>query len=302
MDYDQNYSSRYEIASCGAGLIEQLHTPKPSCHDRPVSTSYLAVPACGQGTEDPAHPRGHVFGASCLLPWAARRRGCPLQCQQPAPGELSRALPLQSLVQRLGAARLQLPGLLPRRAVVGAGGARRALRLPPGLLWSRPGGPVVRDRGPPGWGHARPSASDPGLRSWPAGGAGRRCWGISACCSARYQKLARFMALIRNFAGDPRSRRRDGEHKSITVVLKREDDALGFNIIGGRPHQNNQKQSATEGIYVSKILENGPADRADGLKIHDRIIEGLSLNLEFINSVLLADKQSPGNTLTSASH
>lgn len=28
-----------------------------------------------------------------------------------------------------------------------------------------------------------------------------------------------------------------------------------------------------EGIYVSKISQNGPADRADGLEIHDKIIE-----------------------------
>lgn len=36
--------------------------------------------------------------------------------------------------------------------------------------------------------------------------------------------------------------------------------------------QNNQEESA-EGIYVSKILENGPADKAQGLQIHDKIIE-----------------------------
>jgi len=36
--------------------------------------------------------------------------------------------------------------------------------------------------------------------------------------------------------------------------------------------QNNEEESA-EGIYVSKILENGPADKAEGLQIHDRIIE-----------------------------
>lgn len=36
--------------------------------------------------------------------------------------------------------------------------------------------------------------------------------------------------------------------------------------------QNNQEESA-EGIYVSKILENGPADKAEGLQIHDKIIE-----------------------------
>uniref|UniRef100_A0A8C5JS46 PDZ domain containing ring finger 4 n=1 Tax=Junco hyemalis TaxID=40217 RepID=A0A8C5JS46_JUNHY len=56
------------------------------------------------------------------------------------------------------------------------------------------------------------------------------------------------------------------------IMLHRENDTLGFNIIGGRPNQNNQEESA-EGIYVSKILENGPADKAEGLQIHDRIIE-----------------------------
>lgn len=36
--------------------------------------------------------------------------------------------------------------------------------------------------------------------------------------------------------------------------------------------QNNQEESA-EGIYVSKILQNGPAAKAEGLQIHDKIIE-----------------------------
>lgn len=36
--------------------------------------------------------------------------------------------------------------------------------------------------------------------------------------------------------------------------------------------QKNQEDSA-EGIYVSKILENGPADKAEGLQIQDKIIE-----------------------------
>lgn len=80
------------------------------------------------------------------------------------------------------------------------------------------------------------------------------------------------MAHTRNFVGDRGGRGQDGEQKPFTVVLEREDDTLGFNIIGGRPNQSSQKQSAPEGIYVSKILENGPADRADGLEIHDKII------------------------------
>ncbi|KAL2309466.1 hypothetical protein Nmel_005667 [Mimus melanotis] len=66
--------------------------------------------------------------------------------------------------------------------------------------------------------------------------------------------------------------RAGGERKPLMIMLHRENDALGFNIIGGRPRQNNQEESA-EGIYVSKILENGPADKAEGLQIHDKIIE-----------------------------
>uniref|UniRef100_A0A8C5TCH9 PDZ domain-containing protein n=1 Tax=Malurus cyaneus samueli TaxID=2593467 RepID=A0A8C5TCH9_9PASS len=59
-----------------------------------------------------------------------------------------------------------------------------------------------------------------------------------------------------------------GERKPLMIMLHRENDTLGFNIIGGRPNQE-----SSEGIYVSKILENGPADKAEGLQIHDKIIE-----------------------------
>ncbi|KYO47641.1 hypothetical protein Y1Q_0019735 [Alligator mississippiensis] len=64
-----------------------------------------------------------------------------------------------------------------------------------------------------------------------------------------------------------------GETKPLTILLQRKNDTLGFNIIGGRPSQNIQEESSSEGIYVSKILENGPADKAEGLQIHDKIME-----------------------------
>ncbi|XP_038243750.1 PDZ domain-containing RING finger protein 4 isoform X2 [Dermochelys coriacea] len=64
-----------------------------------------------------------------------------------------------------------------------------------------------------------------------------------------------------------------GEPKPLTIMLQKENDTLGFNIVGGRPNQNNQEDSSPEGIYVSKILEDGPADKTEGLQIHDKIIE-----------------------------
>ncbi|KAI1890975.1 hypothetical protein AGOR_G00159110 [Albula goreensis] len=64
-----------------------------------------------------------------------------------------------------------------------------------------------------------------------------------------------------------------GETKNIKVTLHRESGSLGFNIVGGRPCGENEDGSSNEGIFVSKIVENGPADKEGGLQIHDRIME-----------------------------
>ncbi|KFM10282.1 E3 ubiquitin-protein ligase PDZRN3, partial [Aptenodytes forsteri] len=63
------------------------------------------------------------------------------------------------------------------------------------------------------------------------------------------------------------------ETKALTLVLHRDSGSLGFNIIGGRPCVDNQDGSSSEGIYVSKIVDTGPAAKEGGLQIHDRIIE-----------------------------
>ncbi|KAM4838448.1 PDZ domain-containing RING finger protein 4 isoform X1 [Urocitellus parryii] len=265
---------------------------------------------CGQVLEDPlCTPCGHIFCASCLLPWAARRRRCPLQCQPLAPGELYRVLPLRSLIQKLRiqcdyrargcghTVRLQelaehvehcdfspashcrsLPGCAlvrggyrDRGDVPARGGCRPATR-------ARPGGDA--GRGSPGCRCSSGPGPEPQVLAWRQREKAllEQLWALQGevqLTARRYQKkFTQYMAHIRNFARDlDRGHRRDGEQKPFTIVLERENDTLGFNIIGGRPNQNNQKESSTEGIYVSKILENGPADRADGLEIHDKIIE-----------------------------
>ncbi|XP_048879015.1 E3 ubiquitin-protein ligase PDZRN3-B isoform X1 [Brienomyrus brachyistius] len=63
-----------------------------------------------------------------------------------------------------------------------------------------------------------------------------------------------------------------GETISIKAVLHRESGSLGFNIVGGgRPC--GEEGGSSEGIFVSKIVENGPVDKDGGLQIHDRIME-----------------------------
>ncbi|XP_043932335.1 E3 ubiquitin-protein ligase PDZRN3-B-like [Protopterus annectens] len=90
----------------------------------------------------------------------------------------------------------------------------------------------------------------------------------------RYQKKfneysARLDSLTKSLAAPPKGE----ETKTLTVVLNRESGSLGFNIIGGRSCLDDQEGECSEGIIVSKILENGPANKDGGLQIHDRIIE-----------------------------
>nr|XP_045717913.1 E3 ubiquitin-protein ligase PDZRN3 isoform X2 [Mirounga angustirostris] len=92
----------------------------------------------------------------------------------------------------------------------------------------------------------------------------------------RYQKKfteysARLDSLSRCVAAPPGGK--GEETKSLTLVLHRDSGSLGFNIIGGRPCVDNQDGSSTEGIFVSKIVDSGPAAKDGGLQIHDRIIE-----------------------------
>ncbi|XP_043081080.1 E3 ubiquitin-protein ligase PDZRN3-B isoform X1 [Puntigrus tetrazona] len=72
------------------------------------------------------------------------------------------------------------------------------------------------------------------------------------------------------------------ETRSLKVTLRRTSSgSLGFSIIGGRLcGEAEQQGDFSDGIYVSKIVENGAADKA-GLHVHDRIIEvnGRSLSV-----------------------
>ncbi|XP_069875074.1 E3 ubiquitin-protein ligase PDZRN3 [Dipodomys merriami] len=83
--------------------------------------------------------------------------------------------------------------------------------------------------------------------------------------SARLDSLSRCVAAPSGGKGE--------ETKSLTLILHRDSGSLGFNIIGGRPCVDNQDGSSSEGIFVSKIVDSGPAAKEGGLQIHDRIIE-----------------------------
>nr|XP_036287985.1 E3 ubiquitin-protein ligase PDZRN3 [Pipistrellus kuhlii]KAF6335618.1 PDZ domain containing ring finger 3 [Pipistrellus kuhlii] len=83
--------------------------------------------------------------------------------------------------------------------------------------------------------------------------------------SARLDSLSRCVAAPAGGKGE--------ETKSLTLVLHRDAGSLGFNIIGGRPCADHQDGSSSEGIFVSRIVDSGPAAKDGGLQIHDRIVE-----------------------------
>ncbi|XP_054069646.1 PDZ domain-containing RING finger protein 4 isoform X2 [Rissa tridactyla] len=281
----------------------------PSRFAAPVAAE-LQCQLCRRVLEEPlSTPCGHVFCAGCLLPWAARRRRCPLSCRPLAAAELRPVLPLRSLVQKLEVKCDYSPR--------GCGRTVRLRELPAHLAACRYGPAATGTAEPEPRGGRTPGRSGGGsagqprpraewgqrclraLRGGSSGGGGagagaelkrealrwsRREKSLLAQLSAlqsevqltarRYQaKFGQYMSHISSITRDlAGSHRQTGEPKPLTIMLHRENDTLGFNIIGGRPNQNNQEESA-EGIYVSKILENGPADKAEGLQIHDKIIE-----------------------------
>lgn len=46
------------------------------------------------------------------------------------------------------------------------------------------------------------------------------------------------------------------------------------------------EEDLTDGIFVSKVVENGPADKEGGLQVHDRIIEVCAMYIAFYHLLL----------------
>ncbi|XP_068110098.1 E3 ubiquitin-protein ligase PDZRN3 isoform X2 [Hyperolius riggenbachi] len=57
---------------------------------------------CNRVLEDPlTTPCGHVFCAGCVLPWVVQQGSCPVKCQRISAKELNHVLPLKNLILKL---------------------------------------------------------------------------------------------------------------------------------------------------------------------------------------------------------
>ncbi|KAG9269466.1 E3 ubiquitin-protein ligase PDZRN3 isoform X1 [Astyanax mexicanus] len=251
--------------------------------ESPVDPEFLCK-LCGKVLEEPlTTPCGHVFCAGCVIPWVAKWSSCPAKCRWISAAELNRVLALKNLVLKLavrchnrplGCSRvLELRHLAEHAAACGFSPVTREIKL--GVRSTELRGLTVDIRG---------MSEVRGERD-----ARRRAEG--SCAREKRLQLAQLhrqlqSAALRNRQQDFEELRRNSsgwrrwspvntgeETRRHTVTLHRGSGPFGFNIIGGRSCEGLKASGDfSDGIYVSKIVENGAADRA-GLQIHDRIIK-----------------------------
>ncbi|XP_028700200.1 E3 ubiquitin-protein ligase PDZRN3 isoform X2 [Macaca fascicularis] len=262
----------------------------------------LKCALCHKVLEDPlTTPCGHVFCAGCVLPWVVQEGSCPAHCRgRLSAKELNHVLPLKRLILKLdikcayaarGCGRVvklqQLPEHLERcdfaparcrHAGCGQVLLRRDVEAhmrdacdarPVGRCQEGCGLPLTHGEQRAG-GHccaralrahngalqARLGALHKALKK-EALRAGKREKSLVAQLAAAQLELQ--MTALRY-------------QKKFTEYSARLD-SLSRCVAAPPGGKDNHDGSSSEGIFVSKIVDTGPAAKEGGLQIHDRIIE-----------------------------
>ncbi|XP_031519059.1 E3 ubiquitin-protein ligase PDZRN3 isoform X2 [Papio anubis] len=262
----------------------------------------LKCALCHKVLEDPlTTPCGHVFCAGCVLPWVVQEGSCPAHCRgRLSAKELNHVLPLKRLILKLdikcayaarGCGRVvklqQLPEHLERcdfaparcrHAGCGQVLLRREVEAhmrdacdarPVGRCQEGCGLPLTHGEQRAG-GHccaralrahngalqARLGALHKALKK-EALRAGKREKSLVAQLAAAQLELQ--MTALRY-------------QKKFTEYSARLD-SLSRCVAAPPGGKDNHDGSSSEGIFVSKIVDTGPAAKEGGLQIHDRIIE-----------------------------
>ncbi|CAF96913.1 unnamed protein product [Tetraodon nigroviridis] len=264
---------------------------------------------CNKVLEDPlTTPCGHVFCSGCVLPWVVQQSSCPVKCQRISAKELNHVLPLKNLILKLEIkcdnhargcdAVVKLQHLAEHAEMC---------EFSPVKCRNKGCSEVLNLEG-----NGRSQAGDVRLQTaLKAHNSALQCklicldrefkkqtikankrekatvaqlsavHGELQMTALKYQKKfteysERIDSLTKTVAFSCKMQDwkiKTGEAKSVTVVLLREGGSLGFNIVGGRPCSEDIDSISNEGIFVSKIVEKGPADKEGGLQIQDKVLE-----------------------------
>ncbi|XP_030061956.1 E3 ubiquitin-protein ligase PDZRN3 isoform X2 [Microcaecilia unicolor] len=254
---------------------------------------------CNRVLEDPlTTPCGHVFCAGCVLPWVVQQGSCPVKCQRISAKELNHVLPLKSLIQKLDikcdnhvrgcekVVKLQQLGEHAEMCDYSPAkcrnkGCKEVLSLkdvdvhmreaceyrPAGICDKGCGLMLV---------HKEQKLNNHSCSK-----------ALKAHCSALQGKVAGLETVLKK--QNLRSSKREKSLLSQLSALQNELQVTAlryqkkFTQYSARldsltqslasPCKDNQDGPSSEGIFVSRIVDSGPAAKEGGLQIHDRIIE-----------------------------
>ncbi|XP_051932020.1 E3 ubiquitin-protein ligase PDZRN3-B isoform X2 [Hippocampus zosterae] len=254
---------------------------------------------CNKVLEDPlTTPCGHVFCSGCVLPWVIQQSSCPVKCQRISSKELNHVLPLKNLILKLEikcdnhvrgcAAVVKLQHLAEHAGVCDYSPAKCGNEGCDEVL-------SLRDVDA----HMRETCD------FRAAGACERGCGLTL--TQRERRLDDHCCVralkAHNGVLQYQMMRLDSEFKKQTIEANKREKALLAQLSAAHAELQMtavkyQKKFAeyseridsltrtvtfsckdihdgpsNEGIFVSRIIESGPADKEDGLQIHDRIIE-----------------------------
>ncbi|KAE8297960.1 E3 ubiquitin-protein ligase PDZRN3-B [Larimichthys crocea] len=254
---------------------------------------------CNKVLEDPlTTPCGHVFCSGCVLPWVVQQSSCPVKCQRISAKELNHVLPLKNLILKLEIkcdnhargcdAVVKLQHLAEHAEMCDYSpekcrnkGCSEVLNLRDmdahmretcdyrtvGICESGCGLMLTHKE--------QKFNSHCCLRALKAHNSALHCKIISLDREFKKQTIKankREKSLLAQLSAVHSELQMTAlkYQKKFTEYSERIDSltkTVAFSC------KDDNDSSSNEGIFVSKIVEKGPADKEGGLQIHDRIIE-----------------------------
>ncbi|XP_037303988.2 E3 ubiquitin-protein ligase PDZRN3-B isoform X2 [Pungitius pungitius] len=254
---------------------------------------------CNKVLEDPlTTPCGHVFCSGCVLPWVVQQSSCPVKCQRVSAKELNHVLPLKNLILKLDIkcdnhargcdAVVKLQHLAEHAeaceyAPVKCRNAGCDETLSLGDVDAhmretcdcRPAGACERGCGLTLTHREQRSGSHCCVRALKAHNGALHCRLIGLDREFKKQTIKankRERSLLAQLSAVHSELQVTAlkYQKKFTEYSERIDcltQTVAFSC------KDDGDSVSNEGIFVSKVIDDGPADKEDGLQIHDRIIE-----------------------------
>ncbi|KAM3621959.1 uncharacterized protein V6R79_018263 [Siganus canaliculatus] len=254
---------------------------------------------CNKVLEDPlTTPCGHVFCSGCVLPWVVQQSSCPVKCQRISAKELNHVLPLKNLILKLEIkcdnhargcdAVVKLQHLAEHAEMCEYSPAKCRNKGCSEVLNLRDMDAHMRetcDYRPVGICEngcglmltfkEQKVDSHCCLRALKAHNSALQCKMISLDREFKKQTIKankREKSLLAQLSAVHSELQMTAlkYQKKFTEYSERIDSltkTVAFSC------KDDNDSTSNEGIFVSKVVEKGPADKEGGLQVHDRIIE-----------------------------